>query len=280
MKKIFRKLLPLLVGTYLNLLHFFSVKKATKIAFTIFCKPRKGNITKEQLPFLNTADWDFFDCDGVKIQTYHWPGNAKKIVLAHGWESNSSRWQNLITHLQKNQYNILAIDAPAHGNSSGALITIPLYASCLQKINASFKPDIIVGHSVGALTAIYHQYKYQLNATTVKKIIALAPPGEMSRIINDYKNLLKLNPLIIESLDHYFKAHFNYHFEEFSAPVFADKITIEGLIIHDENDEIAPFTEAEAIHEKWDNSILIKTNGLGHSLQDKNIYQEIISFIA
>jgi pimeloyl-ACP methyl ester carboxylesterase len=45
--------------------------------------------------------------------------------LVHGWESNASRWGNLLPYLKKSGSTIIAIDGPAHGLSSGKEFSIP-----------------------------------------------------------------------------------------------------------------------------------------------------------
>ena len=55
--------------------------------------------------------------------TYRWLGKKETILLAHGWESNSFRWKDLIVKLDTAlDYNVIALDAPAHGRSSGESI--------------------------------------------------------------------------------------------------------------------------------------------------------------
>ena len=66
--------------------------------------------------------------------TYYWEGNNKTILLAHGWESNSFRWKNLITELQRYGYSIVALDAPAHGDSGSKMFNAILYSEFINML--------------------------------------------------------------------------------------------------------------------------------------------------
>ena len=97
-------------------------------------------------------------------ETYNWDGEKETVLLLHGWESNSFRWRNLIGHLKREGYRVLAFDAPAHGHSSGSLFNVIRYTECTQTIVSRYNPDYIIGHSVGGMTAVYHQYRFPGNS--------------------------------------------------------------------------------------------------------------------
>ncbi|NAS32412.1 alpha/beta fold hydrolase [Flavobacteriaceae bacterium R38] len=277
MKKVISRYLPIIIGKYINTLSIIAPKKAMLKAAHIFSTPRKGNVQEHQYEFLEKAKATSFTYENYTIQTYQWHGNGKTILLAHGWESNSFRWRKLIKELQKKDFNIIAIDAPAHGNSSGTSFNVPLYTECVEKTFEKFSPEIIIGHSLGGMTAIYHQYKY--SNPLVKKIVVLAPPSELSRIMKDYQKILNLDTKILKNLERHYKNRFGFNFDEFSVAEFSKTLKQPGLIIHDETDNITPMIESETIHKNWKASAMIKTNGFDHSLQDKNVYNYILDFL-
>ena len=277
MKKLLNKYIPLAYGSYFNTVAIFSKEKAAKKAFTLFCSPRKGKVLEHQKEYLDSAKSDIIQVDDLALQTYHWQGNNETILLLHGWESNVFRWRNLIEFLQKENYNIIAFDAPAHGNSSGTILNVPLYTACTNKIIANYNPKYIIGHSIGGMTTLYNQYKNPRN--TIEKIVSLGAPSELSEIIEHYQNLLRFNAKVKESLDLYLKQNFNFMIDDFSISKFSQSISPEGLIIHDEYDLIAPFRASEQIHKNWKNSTLVKTQGLGHSLHQEGVNTKIIDFL-
>ncbi|QWX82895.1 alpha/beta hydrolase [Cellulophaga sp. HaHaR_3_176] len=277
MKKIINKYIPLVYGSYFNSLAYFSSEKAAKKAFALFCTPRKGKILEHQKEFLDNAKSNTIKVNNLELQMYHWKGTKDTILLIHGWESNVFRWRNLINFLVKEDYNIIAFDAPGHGYSEGKILNVPLYTICANEIIETYNPKYIIGHSLGGMTSMYSQYKKP--SESIQKIISLGSPSELSEIMGHYKSLLKLNSSVMLSLDSYFKKTFNFNIDEFSISKYAAKFTKKGLLVHDKFDLIAPYSAATKIHQNWSNSTLITTEGLGHSLHQDDVNNQIIAFL-
>lgn len=276
MNKTVKKILPKVLGLKLNSLFFVRPEAAISQAFYLFCGPRRGKINPEQKKFLDPAKNGKINLGKQIIQSYHWKGNKETILLLHGWESNTQRWQQLIEKLQQENYNIIAFDAPAHGDSSGKLFNVPLYSKCVTVFVEKHRPDYIIGHSIGAMTTIYEQ---RLSPISAKKIVLLGAPSELMFIMKDFQKTLNLSSRFMKGFEAYFNKKFGFSFKEFSTAKFAEKIKQPGLLIHDTYDKIVPVSASKAIHKNWNNSKLIITEGAGHSLNNDAIHAEIISFL-
>lgn len=277
MTKLFLSLLARTYGVYLNILSFFSSKKAAKIAFKLFATPRKGKVLPQQVDFLQKAKKEVVLAEGIHIQVYQWKGNKETILLMHGWESNAFRWRNLIGFLQKSDYNIIALDGPGHGYSTGKTFSVPMYTKVTQVLIEKYCPNHIIAHSLGGTAALYNNYLYT-NAS-VNKMIILGAPSEFKKIVSNYKQLLRFNNRVLKALNSYIHNIFDFEIDEFSIAEFVKTNTKKGLLIHDEFDKIAHCSNSEMIHKNWGNSTFIKTQGLGHSLQYKVVNQQIIDFL-
>ncbi|MEE9363280.1 MAG: alpha/beta hydrolase [Cellulophaga sp.] len=277
MKKFLTRFIPLVYGFYFNSLAIFSSKKAAKKAFMLFCSPRKGKVLPHQKEYLDQAKHEIISTNGVALQTYKWEGKKEIILLLHGWESNVFRWRNLIDLLVYKNYTIIAFDAPAHGNSTGNILNVPLYTSCTAHLISKYQPTHIIGHSIGGMTTMYNQYKNP--NTYIQKVISLGAPSDLSLIMEQYEGMLQLNTKVMQALDDYFMEHFNFNIDEFSIANFVKATENKGLLVHDELDVIAPVTASEKIHANWKNSKLIKTKGFGHSLHQNEVNQHILEFL-
>jgi pimeloyl-ACP methyl ester carboxylesterase len=277
MKKSFRKLLPKLVGLKLNSLFFVNPQLALEQAFYLFCAPRRGKPEAHESPFLDSAKSEKIKIGNVSTQVYRWNGTKEKVLLLHGWESNTYRWKDLIDKLQAENYDITALDAPAHGNSSGKLFNVPLYAKFVQVLIEKHKPDFVVGHSVGAMTADFQQHMKP--SKNISKLVLLGPPSELTEIMADFQEVFGFHQKFMEGLEKFFQKKFDYTFEVFSTARFAKSLKMEGLIIHDKFDKIAPVSASEAIAKNWGNSRLIITEGMGHSLNNENVLDEVVGFL-
>ena len=277
MKKILNKYIPRVFGFYFNISVHFSKKKISEKAFKLFCTPRKGKVLKQQKAFLSDAKDDILETNGISIQTYRWKGNGSTVLLMHGWESNTFRWRDFIPKLQAEDYNIIAMDAPAHGNSTGKLLTLPLYAACAQTVIEMYTPKYIIGHSFGGMSMVYNQYKFP--NTSIEKLVSLAAPSELSDFMRQYKLILRASSKLMNGMEQYFIETYGLKFKEFSSPKFIQSNTKKGLLIHDELDVIAPIWSSQQVHSNWKHSVFIKTKGLGHSLHQDKVRNQVIEFL-
>jgi len=277
MRKLINKAVPKTVGALLNASSLFSSKYAAAKALSLFATPRKGDINEKQASFLNSAKKEQLSYLDYSIMTYRWKGKNKTVLLSHGWESNTSRWKGLIELLKAQNYNIIALDAPAHGDSESKKFNAVLYSKFINVVCKQFNPEIIIGHSVGGMASVFYQNKYQLKS--LNKLVLLGAPSEFETILKNYTDMLSYNSKVVKSLEKLVEDTFGAKPSSFSAAKYCKTIKVEGLIIHDKKDKIIPFSDAKLIHESFKNSKLIATTGFGHSLNHKEVYSHIVEFI-
>jgi pimeloyl-ACP methyl ester carboxylesterase len=264
-------------GMYFNTLSYLSPSCAARKAFRTFCKVRKGRVLPGQAPFLQSARYHREVISGCEVQTYRWEGPGETVLLVHGWESNSFRWHRLISHLQRDGFNIIAFDAPGHGFSGGSFLHLPLYSECLQYLIDKYRPANLVAHSVGGLTAIYTLHRHP--GSTVKKLVTIGTPSEFHEIMGHFRQLLHLNNRVMGALDVYVKGRFGFNVCEFSGSRFASTLHQKGMLFHDRFDTLAPYHASQQVNSKWKNSVLVTTEGLGHSMHQEPINIQITDFL-
>ncbi len=277
MNKILYHTLALSYGTYFNTLAILSPRHAAKKAYQLFSTPRKGRVLPHQAPFLNKAKGKTICVNGLDLQTYHWPGSLPTVLLMHGWESNVYRWRHLIAILQEKNFNIIAFDAPGHGYSKGNMLNLATYSDSARQIVQHYQPQYIIGHSMGGLATLHHQYQHP--ETSTKKIVSLGAPAELSELMDHYQRLLRLNKTVLRGIDQHLFQHHRFRIKDISTPTFAKSIAVPGLIIHDKEDTITPFSASERLHQNWKSSQLIATTGLGHSLHKEDVNKQIAAFL-
>ena len=249
-----------------------------QIAYSLFAEPRKGRLFKSNLPkILEEAEIESFYFKEQKFKSYIWKGNQTVIILVHGWESNSLRWQKLLPYLKETGSTIIAIDAPAHGLSSGNKFDIPKYAAYINIVAKKYNPKYLIGHSLGGKTCLYYQYFYKNK--NIEKIVTLGSPSDFKILLNKYIKLLSLNTNIKKSLEVQYRKIFRSSLTFFSGKYFASKINTRGLIAHDISDSVVAYEEGKKIASGWKDSIFIETKGLGHSMHDEDLYQKITQFL-
>ena len=265
-------------GQYINLLSVNSAVKASEKAFELFSQPRKGKLQLDKIPeILLDAEFETFIYDENQYQMYIWKGSDEIILLVHGWESNTSRWKKLLPFLKETGKTIVAIDAPAHGLSTGIEFTVPTYAKVIAELTKIYNPKYIIGHSIGGAASIYYQFLNQ-NAN-VEKMILLGTPSDLQVLINNFCEMLSLNDKVKTELENQFSSRFKMKIEDFSGAKFANHIATKTLIVHDNQDTVVSILEAKKLASNWKNSQFIVTDDLGHGMNNKKLYQKIVAFL-
>ncbi len=271
------KYIPKLIGAGLNCYSYISTNGAAEKALQLFATPRKGKHTEKHQKFLNTAQKETLVYDNLNIATYKWQGNAKTILLVHGWESNAARWKKKIKALLKEGYTIIALDAPAHGKSGSDTFNAILYSEFINVVATKFQPKIIIGHSVGAMASTFFMHKYQFNI--IDKLVLLGSPSDFKDVFKRYVIMMGYNKRIEKQLDTIIYNRFGQYPSYFSVASFVKTISQKGLLIHDTEDEIIPYSDVKLIHSNYKNAELITTSGFGHGLKDTSITDHVMKFI-
>ena len=267
-----------IIGNSLNAISYISPKYASSKALHLFSTPQKGRVSEEQKTFLDSAETHQLKYENLTISTYNWKGTGKTILLAHGWESNTHRWEVLINQLTALNYNIIALDAPAHGASSGKQFNAVIYSECIHLTAEHYKADIIIGHSVGGMATGFYQNKYQNK--NLEKLILLGAPSEFTGVFKRYVDMMGYNKRIENGLNNLVLKRFNNSPSYFSLANFAKNIDTKTLIIHDVEDKIIPYNDGEMIAENHKNATFISTTGYGHGLRDATVNNHILEYIA
>ncbi len=271
------KLIPKLIGACINFVAIFSPFYAGKLSMQLFSRPRKGQLKPNESNYLNKAKQHSLPFKDFNIKVYHWKGSKDTILMAHGWESNSFRWKDLIEILTKEDFNVLALDAPAHGGTGNKEFNAILYSECIHHVAETYKPQAIIGHSVGGMATTFALKNHQMNS--VDKIMLLGAPDAFSSILNNYENIMGYSKRTKHGNRLYIHKRFGFFPEYFSTSTFVSNLKIDTLIIHDKKDRIIPFSDGINIKNSYPSSQFIETKGYGHGLKSGEVYQHILKFL-
>jgi len=265
------------IGKYLNLLSLIAPSYTARKTLEIFAKVRKGKIDKDKtFPILEEGKQNRFHCNGHEIQRYHWKGSGKKVLMLHGWESNTHRWRNLIRSLKTQDFDIHAIDAPAHGYSSGTYHYLTNYAAAATKMIEEYDIEIIVGHSMGGMAMLFAKSLKPL--ATVRQLVSIGAPTDFSLIVAGYQNTIGFNKRVYRLLDQLIEKEIKVGIKEFSTSKFTYENLGELLILHDRFDPTIPLWQAERLQKNLGGELFI-TEGFGHSMHQKEVCQKIMEFL-
>jgi predicted alpha/beta hydrolase family esterase len=266
---------------YLNGLANFSERRAGKQTIRLFGSPRKGWLTETDTDYLKTATWETLTLGNDKIQTYHWQGTGKRVLLAHGWESNSARWQPLIVLLQAANFDIVSMDAPRHGATGGRFFNAFLYGEMMDVVVTRFKPEVVIGHSIGGFSATYylHHFEKQKKDPSVSSLILLACPSNMRHIFEMFLDIVGVSPKVKRGYFNEFTRIAGFTVDELTAEIFCKDSPIKTLMVHDSTDEVSPLRDAYKIRDALTNVQFVETHEYGHRMQHSFVYQQVMAFL-
>jgi len=226
--------------------------------------------------FLDTSVNDYFEVDKHSIKSYVWPGKRKGILFLHGWRSNAARWKYLISGLKDLNVDLISVDAPGHGASNHPEFNPPNYARVIQPLIEKYQPKIIVGHSVGAYTALLHYEMYKPKGI---KYVLLAPTYDMMLPINKMFEILKLSKRTQKAYIDFVEKGAQRSLADLRADNFVSASGPEGILVHDVNDKILPYEDSLKIMEKATALKFHRIKSNGHRMQNDDVLDLIKEYI-
>ena len=264
-----------------KLLSAISKEKAAQKAFELFCTPPSRD--KKQLPELfKSAEKLQFRFDAYEVIGYRWNAGGKKTVLIlHGFESSAINFAPYIEPLVKKGYTVLAFDAPAHGHSSGKMITALIYRDFVKYIYAHYGPvQSYIGHSLGGFVLSLALAEIPHDGTS--RAVFIAPATETSTAITNFFRLIGLDGEVRRNFERRIKEVSGQPVSWFSMSRTVEEIYARILWIHDEDDTVTPFKDALNIKlENYPHVEFVVTKGLGHSriYRDPQVIRAVADFL-
>ena len=268
-----------------NTLSVFSPRKAAELAFKLFCTPYTRKRNYKAPPVFNKASKVSLQFDNEEVNGFRWVPekhyNGLKILICHGFDSYSYRFDNYVEALINEGFEVLAFDAPAHGISHGKTINIIQYRNMIIKINEAYGPiDGIMAHSFGGLAVALAIEKITNNPC--KRLVLMAPATETTHAINTFFKYLKLNSKVQSAFHQIIEEYGGNPASWYSVSRVMQNVQIPTLWVHDKEDSITPYEDIHPLlNQSLPHIIFEITTGLGHSLyRDDSITRRIVEYFA
>jgi len=242
------------------------------VASKIFVKPR-------QVKSRNMSSWTLLHSAGDYVA---WgksvPGAKRTVLIIHGWESHAGHMNILAEALNSAGFNVVAMDAPAHGDAKGKATNAIQFAAALLKISDELGPfDTVIGHSMGG-GALFIALS---DGLSINKVVTIGSPFLFSDVLERFAKYMDLPPRARKSFIDRVEAFTGRSWDETRGDVVAPKVKQPTLIVHDEQDKEIPFSDALALEKAIPNATILKTSGLGHRriLRDRTTASAIAEWI-
>ncbi len=186
-------------------------------------------------------------------------GAGPRILMIHGWEGRATQWGPFADAATRAGFEVLAVDAPGHGHSTGRTAHPALFAKALLEADRRYGPfAALVGHSMGGASAAFALS----SGLRADRVVLVASPSATVGVLRRFSGYIGLS-----------KAAERRFFDRMEAVVGvpAEELDVAGLglrnptlVIHSRDDREIPFAEAEAIVDSWASAELLALDGLGH----------------
>ncbi|MCW9013913.1 MAG: alpha/beta hydrolase [Gammaproteobacteria bacterium] len=243
-------------------LQFLSPRLTGRFAAWLWFRPAsQSRIRKKQLIF-DQADKHQFQINGKNIVCHCWGSTGPVILLVHGWSGNARQFSAFIVPLLKDNFQILALDAPAHGESSGKKTNALEIAEAIQQLENEKGPFYaVITHSFGMMCA----FRAIQSGVNFNRLIAISPPSNGLGLLQKFGDTFSLKEPALATMRKQIERHFNkqvWQLLDLESP--SNSIELPALIIHDKDDYDVPCDEGKALASNWSNAQIHITQGLGH----------------
>ncbi|MCZ2223195.1 MAG: alpha/beta fold hydrolase [Chitinophagales bacterium] len=268
--------------TKIKTISILSKKIAAEKTFKLFCTPYSGKPKRKEPLIFKQAEKISFFIEKLIVRGWQWTpknNNGKKVLIVHGFDSCSYKFEHFIKLLIQESFIVIAFDAPAHGISEGKTLDAWLYRNTIIEIEKKFGHlYCIIAHSLGGLsTSLATEQIPQL-----PKIILISPATETQRAIDNFFSIVKFGNEIKHELVRLIESINQLPISYYSVKRSIQKINAKVLWIHDKKDWICPYEDVEpVINLKLPNVEFYITQGLGHNkiYRNKEVLKRVITFL-
>jgi pimeloyl-ACP methyl ester carboxylesterase len=217
--------------------------------------------------------------DNLPVAVYRW-GTGPIVLFIHGWSGRGSQVAAFVDPLLRAGYQVLAVDAPGHGETPGDSTNILECAAVLRAVEQAYGPLYgAITHSFGGMVLAYAMR----TGLRVERVVSLSAPATVAFLVDGFAQTLSMPPAVVDNLQWRMNQRFEDGlWERISTVNNVRNLTVPALVIHDSDDASVPWQQGEMIAAAWPGARFMKTQGLGHGriLRDRSVVEAAVAFLS
>lgn len=206
-------------------------------------------------------------------------GEGTPVLLMHGWEGRATQMSGFINPLASKGFQLIAIDAPAHGKSQGEQSNPMRFVESMFLAEQAFGPFYaVVGHSMGGGCALYSVAE----GLQAEKIVSIAGPASFKRVSRRFASFIGLVDKVADKFVQHVEQVVGIPFDDIDLVSRVPELANPTLLVHDNEDQEIPFQDAQSLASVMSNAHLYNTVGLGHRkiMRSSLVIDTVSNFIA
>lgn len=245
------------------------------IHFRLFCTPLAHSRDPDEVAYLQGGKPFFLPCGPFTIPGWVYPQKGPCVVLAHGWQGSAASWATLIERLRADGFRVVVYNAPGHHYRPWRS-SLPDFTRALRQVMETFEPEVLVGHSFGAMTVARILPHYpQLRAAAL-----YSPPNRLTELAHGFCRSLKLSEPETARFFEKLQSTFEHSLETEAVERYLKEQPVPVKIWHDIEDDVVPIQASRTVHQST-GTPLVETGGLGHRkiIRDPALAAEVSEFL-
>lgn len=209
--------------------------------------------------------------------------SAPVVLLVHGWGGHAGQMVALGHALAAEGLRPVLLELPAHGLNAGAMTNGAQFARAIDYAVARLAADghalrAAVAHSLGANALAYAAGR----SLPVERVVLLAPPASPREYMRYFAQVFGLSERTRVAMQRLFEAREGILLPQFEPAAVGPRIAQATLIVHDRDDRVNGFADAEAYRDRIAGARLVATQGLGHRriLKEPEVLRAVAAFLA
>lgn len=214
-----------------------------------------------------------------RIAVYTWGSGPQAVLLAHGWQGRAAEFAEIVRELRATDRTIIAFDAPGHGASGSGRPDIRDFADVIAALGRTYGTfEAIVAHSFGTPAAALAMR----NGTRARRLVTIGGVAELDYLATSFGQMLHLGPNTVAGLRRRIEQRrFRTVPDVWTALSATTSLDLPLLVIHDRDDLMVAFDQAESLVAAHPQASTLFTSGLGHHrvLRDDAVLDAIGEFV-
>jgi len=250
-----------------------------RLAFRLWFRTRRFPESAAGRRVASRASRETLQVGNLPVAIYRW-GTGPVVLFVHGWSGRGSQAAAFVEPLLRGGFQVLAVDAPGHGETPGDSTNILECAAVLQAVGQAYGPlHGAITHSFGGMVLAYAMNQ----GMHVGCVVSLSAPATVEFLVDGFAQTLAMPAAVVANLQQRLDQRFGGVYRERVATVNnVRNLAVPALVIHDADDASVPWQQGEMIAAAWPGARFMKTQGLGHGriLRAPETVEAAVAFIS